>query len=252
MLDSGTFEKLGFEPVQPDWPAPVNVRAFSTTRSHGFSQGAWSSLNLGGSCGDNPVHVKKNREVLRTLLPGDPRWLRQVHGKHVVSWDDAAKPEIKADAIFSVQPGQVCAVLTADCLPVLFCDRAGTTVAAAHAGWRGLAGGVLEATVRAMGCAPSELMAWMGPAIGPDAFEVGQDVYDSFVSFRPENAFAFKVYRDRWLADLYGLARSLLFEAGVSQVYGGQHCTFNESEKFFSYRRDQITGRMANVIWLET
>ena len=241
----------GIDAVQADWPAPGNVRAFTTTRNDGFSRGQWSKLNLGDHCGDDPGHVKQNRESLRTLLPGQPRWLSQVHGKSVVTWNEGGDSEPVADAIISDQTGQVCAVLTADCLPVLFCNRAGTKVAAAHAGWRGLGAGVLEATVSAMACDPGELMAWLGPAIGPRAFEVGEEVYDSFVNSNAENANAFKRFGDRWLADLYQLARQALSRVGVVQVSGGQYCTYSDADKFFSYRRDGVTGRMASVIWLE-
>lgn len=157
--------------VRPDWSAPPNVHAFTTTRHGGFSRGPWDSLNLGENCSDDPLHVKKNRNVLARLLPSEPRWLNQVHGTNVVSWDKAGNWGTEADAIISSQPGQVCAVLTADCLPVLFSNQAGTSVAAAHAGWRGLAAGVLEATVTAMECDPADLIAWLGPAIGPQTFE---------------------------------------------------------------------------------
>ena len=238
--------------VHPNWPAPANVRAFTTTRKGGVSQGRWSSLNLGGQCGDEPDHVKQNLESFRALLPCEPPWLKQVHGKSVVTWDEARESESEADAIIGDRAGQVCAVLTADCLPVLFCNKAGTKVAASHAGWRGLAEGVLEATVSAMACDPRELMAWLGPAIGPQAFEVGRDVYDAFVNLDTENATAFKSHDDRWLADLYELARLALARIGVEQVSGGQYCTWSDPDKFFSYRRDGVTGRMASVIWLDS
>jgi len=236
--------------IRPDWPAPANIRAFTTTRNGGFSQGPWHSLNLGSSCGDDAGHVEKNRRLLSRLLPSEPRWLRQVHGTGVVEWDSADIPGTGADAIISKQAGQVCAVLTADCLPVLFCNRAGTHIAAAHAGWRGLAAGVLEATVLAMECQPADLMAWLGPAIGPRAFEVGKDVYDAFTHLNSENSIAFKPHKDRWLADIYQLARMALSRVGITQISGGQHCTFEEQDNFFSYRRDAETGRMASVIWL--
>lgn len=244
-------DRPGFDFIYPDWPAPGNVRAFTTTRNGGLSRGQWSSLNLGNHCGDGPNHVKQNREFLRTLLPSEPHWLRQVHGKGVVAWDEGLDSESEADAIFSNQTGQVCAVLTADCLPVLFCNRAGTKVAASHAGWRGLVAGVLEATVLALECNPSELVAWLGPAISPQAFEVGKDVYDSFININSENSTAFKSHGDRWLADLYELARRTLVGAGIGQISGGQYCTYSEPTKFYSYRRDSVTGRMASVIWLE-
>ena len=237
------------EVISPDWPAPSHVQAFTTTRRGGFSQGPWRSLNLGGNCGDDPQHVEMNRHALAGLLPSKPRWLNQVHGTGVVNWDKAFNAE--ADAITSQRKGQVCPVLTADCLPVLFCNQAGTHIAAAHAGWRGLAAGVLEATVSAMACKPTELMAWLGPAIGPNAFEVGKDVYDAYIQVSADNAIAFKPHRDRWLADLYLLARLALGKVGIKQVFGGQHCTYEEKNSFFSYRRDGETGRMASLVWFE-
>jgi len=239
------------ELIRPDWPAPGNVRAFTTTRNGGFSEGPWKSLKLGENCGDNPSHVKQNRELLRTLLPSGPLWLKQVHGNKVVAWGRNHESKPEADAIFSNQPGQVCAVLTADCLPVVFCNKAGTKVAVAHAGWRGLAAGVLETTVSALDCDPAELMVWLGPAIGPKAFEVGNDVYDSFVIVNTENAIAFKPHRDRWMADLCALARLALARIGVTQISGAKHCTYEEKNKYFSFRRDGETGRMTTAIWLE-
>ncbi len=244
-------EASEIEVIQADWPAPPNIRAFTTTRNGGFSQGPWSSLNLGTNCGDDPQHIEKNRRSLLRLLPSEPRWLNQVHGTNAVGWDKANDPEIKADAIVASQTGQVCAVLTADCLPVLFCNQAGSHIAAAHAGWRGLAAGVLQTTALAMDCKPADLMAWLGPAIGPQAFEVGKDVYDAFVNQNPENTTAFKPHGDRWLADLYQLARQALNGVGVRQVWGGGNCTYSAPEKFFSYRRDEVTGRMASLIWIE-
>lgn len=236
--------------VRPDWPAPANVRGFTTTRKGGVSVGPWASLNLGSNCGDEAQHVGQNQRILRALLPSDPGWLKQVHGNHVVAWGGDAGAG--ADAIIAGQRAQVCAVLTADCLPVLFCDRRGSKVAAAHAGWRGLAAGVLEATVVAMACEPEQVMAWLGPAIGPQAFEVGRDVYDAFVHLNAENSIAFKPHGDRWLADIYQLATLALIRAGIKQVSGGEYCTYSDPEKFFSYRRDRVTGRMASVIWLDT
>jgi len=236
--------------IQPDWPAPANVRAFSTTRNGGFSQHPWNSLNLGGNCGDDSRHVRKNRQLLEALLPAKPHWLRQVHGTNVVNLDGDEETLTEADASTTVNPGRVCTILTADCLPVLFCDKAGTRIAAAHAGWRGLANGVLEATVAAMDCNPGDLLAWLGPAIGPRAFEVGQDVVDAFTNTHVENNIAFKPHGDRWLADLYELARLALTRVGIKEISGGQYCTYSEQDKFFSYRRDGETGRMVTVIWL--
>lgn len=236
--------------IRPDWAAPANVRAFTTTRTGGFSHGAWASLNLGDHCGDDPGHVSGNRRKLRALLPAEPYWLQQVHGRKVVRLGARAVTGVRADAAWTSAAGRVCCVLSADCLPVLFCDRAGTRVAAAHAGWRGLAAGVLEATVQAMDCNPAELLAWMGPAIGPQAYEVGQDVHDAFTAQAKTHERAFKRHGERWLADLYQLAAAVLAGAGVGWVGGGHHCTFTEKPRFFSFRRDGVTGRMASVIWL--
>lgn len=249
MPELPALDLSGLELIKPDWPAPANIHAFTTTRKGGFSAGPYASFNLGENCGDNPAHVEKNRRLLRALLPGDPCWLRQVHGQRVITRDETDATEPEADAIVSSHAGQSCAVLTADCLPVLFCNRTGDEVAAAHAGWRGLANGVLENTVTAMQSPPGELMAWLGPAIGPQAFEVGAEVYAAFTNLNPENAAAFKPHNDRWLADLYHLARLALARVGVTKVFGGQHCTYSERGRFFSYRRDGQTGREVSVIW---
>jgi len=236
--------------IQPVWEAPVNVRAFTTTRSGGFSPAPWNSMNLGDNCGDDTRLVRKNRQLLQKLLPAEPSWLKQVHGNRVLVLDGNSGPAGEADACMTSISGQVCAVLTADCLPVLFCNRSGTKVAVAHAGWRGLANGVLEATVAAMDCKPDTLLAWLGPAIGPNAFAVGQDVFDAFTRTQPKNTSAFEPFGDHWLADLYELARLTLGRLGIKHVSGGQYCTFTERDRFFSYRRDGETGRMATVIWL--
>lgn len=223
-----------------------------TTRAGGVSLPPWSSFNLGDHVGDDPAHVAENRAQLRKQLPAEPGWLKQVHSATVV---EAGSARVEADAVFSRRPGSVCAVLTADCLPVLFCDRAGSVVAAAHAGWRGLANGVLEATVAAMQVPPNEVMAWMGAAIGPQAFEVGDEVHQTFVAQHPEASSAFVPHPSgepgKWLADIYQLARIRLSHAGVQAVYGGGRCTFREADTFYSYRRDGVTGRMAALIWLE-
>ncbi len=235
--------------IQPDWPAPARVRACMTTREGGVSPPPWASFNLGDHVGDDPAHVAANRARLRESLPAEPGWLRQVHSPRVVELGREQNPE--ADASFTREAGQVCAVLTADCLPVLFCDRAGSVVAAAHAGWRGLANGVLEATVAAMGVAPADVLAWMGAAIGPQAFEVGEEVREAFITRHPEAAAAFAPHAPgKWLADLYALARIRLGSVGVRSIYGGGRCTFSEAETFYSYRRDGVTGRMAALVWL--
>jgi hypothetical protein len=237
--------------IQPDWPAPARVKCLMTTREGGVSQAPWTSLNLGDHVGDDLLQVAANRARLRRQLPAGPGWLRQVHSARVVELGREPNPE--ADASFTRESGQVCAVLTADCLPVLLCDRAGSVVAAAHAGWRGLAGGVLEATVAAMQVPPEGILAWMGAAIGPQAFEVGDEVREAFVAQHPQAAAAFasQPTPGKWLADIYQLARIRLAHAGVQAVHGGGRCTFSEADSFFSYRRDGVTGRMAALIWLE-
>ena len=239
--------------IQPDWPAPQRVHSLMTTREGGVSDAPWASFNLGDHVGDDPAHVVANRVRLRQQLPAEPQWLKQVHSAHVVELGRDTDRE--ADASYTRQTGQVCAVLTADCLPVLFCDRAGSVVAAAHAGWRGLAAGVLEATVAAMQVPPGEVLAWMGVAIGPQAFEVGDDVRQAFVHQYPESALAFVPHPastpGKWLADIYQLARIRLTRSGVQAIFGGGRCTFNEAESFYSYRREGITGRMASLVWLE-
>lgn len=235
--------------IKPDWPAPAGIRALATIRAGGASRPPFDSLNLGGQVGDDPAAVRKNRETLRAFLPAEPKWLEQVHGTAVAVADNMREP-VKADAAVAFQPGTVCAVLTADCLPVLFCDRHGTRVAAAHAGWRGLAAGVLEASVDAMQCDPADIMAWLGPAIGPQAFEVDGEVREVFVRDLPGTQTAFAAAQaGKWLADIYELARLRLARAGVQQVYGAGFCTHADAARFYSYRRDKTTGRMASLIW---
>lgn len=236
--------------IVPEWPAPHGVQALSTTRRGGVSEGGYHSLNLGDHVGDQPAHVAENRARVAAHLPAAPLWLSQVHGVRVVDAALAADGE-QADAALVRIPGRVCAVMTADCLPVLFCHRGGQVVAAAHAGWRGLAGGVLEATLAAMAVPGNEVMAWLGPAIGPTAFEVGDDVRTAFAGADPAAASAFAAATPgKWLADLYALARLRLRRCGVTAIYGGDRCTVSEPGLFFSHRRDRVTGRMASLIWL--
>ena len=235
----------------PDWPAPANVRACATTRAGGVSATPFASLNLGGHVGDAPEAVAENRRRLQALLGCRVAWLEQVHGVAVV---EAEPAQVKvADASWSASLGVACAIMTADCLPVLFCDRAGSRVAAAHAGWRSLAGGVLEASVAALGCPAGEVLAWLGPAIGPQAFEVGAEVREAFVSQHAGAAAAFvpSANPGRYMADLYHLARVRLAAVGVTAVYGGGLCTFSDAARFYSYRREPRTGRLASLIWLE-
>ena len=238
--------------IEPDWPAPPNVRALITTRAGGASRGAYAGLNLGMRSGDAAADVARNRASLRQWLPDEPLWLRQVHGTRVVEADSAeANPE--ADAAFARRPGRVCAALSADCLPLLLCDEQGTTVAAVHAGWRGLCSGVIEQALRAMERPPQALLAYLGPAIGPEAYEVGAELRQAFVAADAESAAAFAPGKPgKFYADLYALARRRLARSGVARVYGGGYCTYTERERFYSYRRDGATGRMASLIWMET
>lgn len=235
--------------IIPEWPAPPSVRALVTSRSGGTSTGPHYSLNLGLKAGDDPAAVLQNRARLQDLLPQPPRWLAQVHGSRVVDADTLDDvPE--ADASVAVHPGTVCTIMIADCLPVLFCDRAGRCVGAAHAGWRGLAGGVLANTVARMPAAASDLIAWIGPGIGPEAFEVGDDVWHAFCDRHPENAAAFRKHTPgKWLSDLPALARMALQRAGVGSIHACGLCTYSDPARFFSYRRDGVTGRMAALVW---
>lgn len=239
--------------LRPDWPAPANVRAAATTRTGGVSLNEFSSLNLAMHVGDDPVAVLENRRLLRLglQLPAEPVWLNQVHGTQVI---EAAPHDSAptADACVARTSGQVCVVMTADCLPVLFCDRAGTRVGAAHAGWRGLVGGVLTETIEALDVEPANLLAWLGPAIEQDAFEVGPEVRDQFIARDASNAHAFKENsRGRWQADIYALARRELQSSGVNAVFGGGFRSYADAERFFSYRRASRTGRMATLVWME-
>jgi YfiH family protein len=239
--------------IVPDWPAPPNVKALFTTREGGVSRGPYTSFNLGDHVGDDPSAVAKNRSILRRILPEEPTWLRQVHGVNPVDIDDAACTPSDADAAFSRQRGNVCVVLVADCLPILLCDRAGTVTAAIHAGWKGLVNGVVEQTLSNVDVESEYLMAWLGPAIGPRHFEVGEEVRQAFIEHDMNAAHAFVQHRhkpDKWFADLFLLARQRLTTAGVREIHGGGECTFSDPERFFSYRRDGITGRMAGLVWL--
>ncbi|MEL2241865.1 purine nucleoside phosphorylase YfiH [Leclercia adecarboxylata] len=238
--------------IVPEWPAPEGVAACSSTRIGGVSEGAWESLNLGAHCGDNLKHVEENRKRMFAAgqLPSKPVWLEQVHGTAVLRLSGEPYASKRADASYSNTPGTVCAVMTADCLPVLFCNRAGTEVAAAHAGWRGLCAGVLEETVACFADSADNIIAWLGPAIGPQAFEVGPEVREAFMAHDPRAENAFCAAGDKYMADIYQLARQRLTNLGISQIYGGDRCTFTEKDDFFSYRRDKTTGRMASFIWL--
>ncbi|CAD5199352.1 peptidoglycan editing factor PgeF [Pseudomonas sp. FEN] len=234
----------------PDWPAPARVRACVTTRAGGASLAPFDSLNLGDHVDDDPLVVTENRRRLTDAFAIRPAWLRQVHGVRVVEADPALTAE--ADGCWTSTPGVACTAMTADCLPALFCDRAGTRVAAAHAGWRGLAAGVLEATVERLDVPAAQVLVWLGPAIGPGAFEVGAEVREAFLSTHPETIEAFvpSVNAGRFMADIYALARLRLAACGVTAVHGGGFCTVSDP-RFFSYRRSPRTGRFASLIWLQ-
>ncbi|WP_343729505.1 peptidoglycan editing factor PgeF [Duganella sp.] len=253
----------------PHWPGlPENIGVLSTTRRGGVSPAPYDDgmggggLNLGTHVGDQPHNVAQNRDILRAQLPDEPVWLSQVHGTAVVNLAQVRPQQVpEADACFSTIPGKVCTIMTADCLPVLFCDRQGKTVGAAHAGWRGLAAGVLENTVETMRAAGAgDLVAWMGPAIGQYQFEVGPEVRQAFLQGaldasgvrHVEAAFsAIDGKPGKFLADIYGLGRYLLHRAGVAEVHGGEFCTVSNSGRFYSYRRDGVTGRQATLIWIK-
>lgn len=243
MLDEGAL-------IVPEWPAPRGVRALQTTRIGGVSEAPYAALNLGDHVGDDPRAVAENRTRLRAFLPQSPCWLTQEHGARVVDLD--REPERTADAAVSRVLRRVCAILTADCLPVLFCEASGSVVAAAHAGWRGLLAGVLENTAVAMKVLPETIRVWLGPMIGPEAFEVGEEVRAAFLRRDPVAEAAFTpCCSGKYLADLGALARQRLAAVGVTAVFGGEMCAYRESERFFSFRRDGRTGRMASLIWLD-
>ena len=238
--------------IFPSWPVPSSIRAYVSTRIGGVSSAPFDGLNLGLHVHDDPGSVIQNRQLFASYIdmPDSTTWLNQVHGTDVVSLPCESLPD-SADAASSSSVNQVCAVLTADCLPVFFCNQAGTQVAVAHAGWRGLCAGVLESTLSQFDKKDS-VIVWLGPAIGPDAFEVGEEVREAFMSVIPDAVAAFKPAQEagKWLGDLYLLAKQRLVAAGVTQIYGGDYCTFTDEERFYSYRRDGKTGRMASVIWI--
>lgn len=237
--------------IVPDWPAPPGVHARVTTRNGGVSRGSHRSLNLGTRTGDDPASVAENRRRLDALLPGPARWLQQVHGNRVVAAHSIEAPP-EADASFTDHAQVVCTVMIADCMPVLLCSEDGRHVGAVHCGWRGLSGGAIENTLAAIGVDAQRMIAWLGPAIGPAAFEVGTDVRDAFLAVDPSAAVAFvasPAAPGKWLADLFTLGRRRLARAGVERVYGGGLCTVSDPERFFSYRRDKVTGRMATLVW---
>ncbi|MBA1202582.1 peptidoglycan editing factor PgeF [Pseudomonas capeferrum] len=233
----------------PDWPAPASVNACVTTRAGGVSLPPYDTFNLGDHVGDDPRAVAENRRRLSEPFGIRPAWLRQLHGVVVADADPSIVAE--ADASWTATPGIACTAMTADCLPVLFCDRAGTRVAAAHAGWRGLAGGVLEATLDRLALPAEDVLVWLGPAIGPRAFEVGLEVRDAFTSTHPQASEAFVAGEraGKLMADIYALARIRLAARGVTAVHGGGFCTVSDP-RFFSYRRTPHGGRFASLVWL--
>jgi len=235
----------------PDWPAPPRVRAWVTERGGGASTGSYATLNLATHVGDSPERVAANRSLLRAAmqLPAEPVWLEQVHGATVLDLDNDAV--VPADGAVTSRAGVVCAVLTADCLPVIFAGRDGGRVGVAHAGWRGLLSGVLPASVKALRTPPTEIVAWLGPAIGAASYEVGADVRDAYLARDASAAAAFTPNaRGRWQADLYALARASLAKAGVGSVHGGGFCTYRDADRFFSHRREAPCGRFATLVWL--
>ena len=243
--------------IDPNWPRPPGVHAIQTTRQGGISLAPYTALNLATHVGDTPAHVQENRRLLRKhlALPSEPLWLEQVHGIEVYRTGHDESPQLppRADAAYTAQPGIVLSVLTADCLPVLFASQDGREIAAAHAGWRGLLGGVLEATLAAFKSPRTQIIAWLGPAISQSAFEVGHEIRTAFVQHSPNarSAFVPSVRAGHWQADLYELARQRLAAHGLHNVYGGNLCSYSDPESFYSYRREKTTGRMASLIWME-
>lgn len=238
--------------ILPNWKAPKQVRAFSSTRTGGFSQGVYQGLNLGMHVGDDPKLVLRNRQSLveTSALPCSPIWLNQTHSTMVLNVDAPTEQVLNADGLITSTPNVVCSAMTADCLPVLMTNQAGTQVAAVHAGWRGLANGIVEQTAAKMS---GDVMVWLGPAIGAQAFEVGDDVFSAFVADHSdaEQAFTPQAQKGKWLADMGQLAKLRLHELGIDQVFESGRCTYQDSTNFYSYRRDGVTGRQATFIWLE-
>lgn len=247
--------------ILPDWPAPARVRAVITTRAGGVSAGRFDDgrggggMNIGLKSGDDVECVRRNRARLRAVLPAEPCWLRQVHGAAVADLDDENAPAA-ADAAITLQPQRVCVVSVADCMPVLFADPAGRVVGVAHAGWRGLAAGILQESATAMrrrlGDADGELLAYLGPAIGPAHFEVGTEVLEAMGARLPHAAEAFRpLGQGKYLCDLFGLARQALAQVAIARVFGGSACTYSDPTSYYSYRRDKVTGRHAALIWID-
>lgn len=239
--------------ITPDWPAPAKIKAFTTTRAGGFSCAPFDGFNLAMHVGDSFENVKRNREYLREVLqlPHEPFWLSQAHSTTVV--EAKRKPlNLIADASFTREINTVCAILTADCLPLLICDQNANCVAAVHAGWKGLLGGIIEETLKALKIPGEDLLVWLGPAIGASVYEVGEEVREKFIAHDSNAEIAFHALsKDKYLMDIYSLARQRLAHQNITRVYGGEFCTLTQKDKFFSYRRDKETGRMASLIWIE-
>jgi YfiH family protein len=239
------------ETITPDWPAPARIRACCTTRRGGVSARPFDSLNLGMHVGDREADVMQNRRRLRAqlALPGEPEWINQTHGVGVVTLENDSGRD--ADAAITRKPGRVAVVMTADCLPILLCNRDASEVAALHAGWRGLQAGIIQSTLAAMQSPRAQLLAWIGPGISQACFEVGEEVYAAFVDADGTTAACFSANRPgHWLCDLAGIAAALMYELGVAQVARSPHCSYRDAGRFYSYRRDAVTGRMASMIWI--
>jgi len=239
--------------VTANWTAPTHVKGFTTTRIGGMSQGEFQGFNPAFHVGDNEKSVEENRKLLKNHLnlPGEPCWLTQEHTNIVVNADPNSQQPPVADASYTNQKNRVCVVMTADCLPILITNKEGSEIASIHGGWRGLLGGIIDNTLQKFKSPPEDLIVWLGPAIGPEIFELGDEVREQFVSTYPESSKAFKPFQDKWLGNIYLLARQQLKNKGVEAIFGGDFCTYSNSELFFSYRRDKITGRMATLVWIE-
>ncbi len=243
------------EVIRPDWPCDSRIRALCTTRHGGFSSGAYEGLNLARHVGDDSQSVNSNRQLLQQQLnlPGNPCWLNQTHSTDVTILSSSQSYEMNSDAAICRQPGQIAIVMTADCLPVLLCNRDGSEIAAVHAGWRGLVDGIIENTLKKLNSDPTQLLAWVGPAISQSRFEVGQEVLDLFIEKNKQAACHFKANRPgHWLCDLPGLAQDQLRQLGLDAIYLSGLCSFNEESRFYSFRRNKVTGRMASLIWINS
>lgn len=238
--------------IYPDWPVPAHVKALQTTRNGGVSAAPYNTLNLASHVGDDAMQVARNRQLLAPYLPSEPVWLNQTHSTLTIDAETAGCAAPNADASYTRKKQVVCVAMTADCLPVLLCDKNGTEIAAVHAGWKGLLDGVVESALDKFSAKPDDILVWLGPAIGPQAFEVGAEVRDAFIAKLPIASTAFVPHGDnKWLGDIYMLAKQRLAARGVTNVYGGGLCTVSDPQRFFSFRREAVTGRMASMIWID-